>query len=323
MEEDRCIIKRHQDGNGGRTLRHAAINLPRTVLSASNAAESPTALVARREMQSWRLLQLEPSALRRPDPFSAPTKLGVEGAHLPATLYRLAHQHVGNESHNPDVQEAQVYTQVSNRLAELIRDVYAVNVDRDDKRELLTLIVKDRGGTRHPARSLSDGTLRFLALSILEADPTATGVLCLEEPENGLHPERIAAMLDLLESIATDTNEEVDPDNPLRQVIINTHSPAVVLQIPEGSLVVAELKERIENDQRFNVVQFGCLPDTWRTKDDSIRAVPTGKLLSYLNPVPLEAGDGYGGDGAPSRKRVIDRPDARQMVLGFSELEYD
>lgn len=74
QEGDR-VIKLHQDGRHGRPLKRLAKNLPRTVLSATNAAESPTALLARREMRSWRLLQLEPSALRRPDEFSAPTKL--------------------------------------------------------------------------------------------------------------------------------------------------------------------------------------------------------------------------------------------------------
>lgn len=36
------------------------------------AAESPTVLCARREMESWRILQLEPSALREPDEINAP-----------------------------------------------------------------------------------------------------------------------------------------------------------------------------------------------------------------------------------------------------------
>ena len=63
----------HQDGgSSGRPLPRPASNLPRTVLSAANAAESPTVLCARREMESWRILQLEPSALRKPDEINAP-----------------------------------------------------------------------------------------------------------------------------------------------------------------------------------------------------------------------------------------------------------
>ena len=84
------VIKLHQDGSSGRHLSRSAANLPRTVLSASNAAESPTALLARREMQSWHLLQLEPSSLREPDEFTASTRLGMDGSFLPAMLYHLA-----------------------------------------------------------------------------------------------------------------------------------------------------------------------------------------------------------------------------------------
>ena len=85
------VIKLHQDGgSSGRPLRRPAANLPRTVLSVANAAESPTVLVARREMESWRLVQLEPSAMRQPDEFVSPTHLGADGRHLAATLYHLA-----------------------------------------------------------------------------------------------------------------------------------------------------------------------------------------------------------------------------------------
>ena len=79
-----------------------------------------------------------------------------------------------------------------------------MRVDPDEKRELLTLYVTGKDRTPHAARSLSDGTLRFLALTVVELDPEAQGLLCLEEPENGIHPQRIPAMLRLLQDIATD-----------------------------------------------------------------------------------------------------------------------
>ena len=71
-------------------------------------------------------------------------------------------------------------------------------------------------------------------------------------------------MLRLLQDIATDTDSPVDEENPLRQVIINTHSPSVVLQTPEDSLLVAELVEgiRVSDDgkaakHRFDFGSFG------------------------------------------------------------------
>src|SRR5262249_27698259 len=153
--------------------------------------------LARREMQSWHLLQLEPSSLRQPDNFKAPAQLGMDGSHMAATLYHLAHFDSLRQSNGMPANEwaEHIYGQVANRLADLIDDIQRVWIDRDDQRELLTLHVTGHDHPSHPARALSDGTLRFLALAVLELDPEARGLLCLEEPENGIHPSRIPAML--------------------------------------------------------------------------------------------------------------------------------
>ena len=322
------VIKIHQDGgSSGKPRPLSTVNLPRTALSAANAAESPTATLVRKEMQSWRILQLEPSSMREPDPFTAPTKPGADGSHLAATLYHLARHKRGYQESDPtgNESEARVYAQVANRLSELIDDVQLVQVDRDERRELLTLQVTGLDGTSHPARALSDGTLRFLALAVIELDHEASGLLCLEEPENGIHPERIPAMLNLLEDIATDVNEPIGPDNPLRQVIVNTHSPAVVAQVRDDSLLIAELKETVRGPQRFKRLSFSCLAETWRAGKTAEDVVSRGKLLSYLNPIRL--GDSREPPAEPkglgrrrvqepgtNRTRVVDRLDLQQLL---------
>ncbi len=97
MADQPRVIRMHQDsGRAGTPLELLAENLPRTVLSAANASENPTALLARREMQSWRLLQLEPTALRRSDDFNARPQLAADGRHLPAALYYLARGGLGS-----------------------------------------------------------------------------------------------------------------------------------------------------------------------------------------------------------------------------------
>ena len=312
-------IKLHQDRGGGREKSGGiprvflAKDLPRTVLSTANAAESRTALAVRREMQSWRLLLLEPSALRRPDTFSAPSRLGFDGSHLPATLYRLAR----TEKSSGESMEAQIYSELSNRLSDLIDDVYKIGIDRDEKRELLTLEVRDRGGTAYSARDLSDGTLRFLATALIELDKEAQGLICLEEPENGIHPSRIPAMLRLLQDIPTDVEDAIGPENPLRQVIVNTHSPAVVQQVHPECLIVAELNEIIHQDRRCKVVKFGYLSDTVRAKmQGSNGIVAKGKLLSYLNPVIRSK-----KVNRTSPSRVVDRKDIEDLQLFPSKSE--
>ena len=301
------VIKLHQDAqdaksSGGRAFERASSALPRTVLSSSTAAESPTALCARREMQSWRLLQFEPSALRQPDGYNSPSHLESNGLHLPANLWRLT---------TKDDSE-RVYCQLANRLSELIGSVRKIRVDRDDKRELMTLMMTGSDETELPARALSDGTLRFLALSVLELDPETPGVICLEEPENGIHPDRIPSILKLLEEIAADPNEPADESNSLRQVIINTHSPSVVMAAPDDSVLLAKPAKDIRDGKEFNRVVFACLPNSWRAKTNRDQiTVNKGEMLGYLNPSavirqwPTQPG---------RKRRVIDHPEFNIFV---------
>lgn len=79
-------IRVHQDQKAGMPQERLAATLPRTVLSSVNASESPTVVVARNEMASWRFLQFEPTALRSPDPFRADRAVGANGSHLAAAF---------------------------------------------------------------------------------------------------------------------------------------------------------------------------------------------------------------------------------------------
>jgi predicted ATPase len=311
-KEGNPIIKLAQDGSGGMPKSFLVNTLPRTVLSTVNATESPTALIARREMQSWRLLQLEPTALREPDRFITSPGLSANGAHIPATLFALSRE-FSKDGQSP---ENWIYEQIGNRLSELIDDVHAVFIDKDEKRELLTLNVEGHNGTVHPARSLSDGSLRFLALAVIELDPTMSGLICLEEPENGIHPDRITAILDLLKDIAVDPFEPEGSDNPLRQVIVNTHSPWVVKQVPDDSLLIAELQETIHDGRRCKGVRFGWLPETWRAEAASdISPIAKGKILSYVTP---ESASRSENRHPTNTRRVMDRPDF-QRPLPFEQ----
>jgi hypothetical protein len=120
-------------------------------------------------------------------------------------------------------------------------------------------------------------------------------------------------MLQLLQDIATDPQVSVDDANPLRQVIINTHSPTVVGQVPEDSLVVAEPWRRQWSGQDVQTVRFSALPDVWRTTRAAVPACPMGKLLSYLNPI-LPASESVSESARP--RRVVDREDVQPLLPG-------
>ena len=67
-------------------------------------------------------------------------------------------------------------------------DVYA-----DDVRDQFALRARVRGVDNWLyGRSLSDGMLRYIALVLMLVDVQDRAVLCIEEPENGIHPSRVA-----------------------------------------------------------------------------------------------------------------------------------
>jgi len=319
------IIKLIQEGGGRKTKTVSASNLPRTVLSTVNTIENPTALLARREMQSWQLLQLEPSSIREPDRFITHAGLGPDGSHLAATLYYLAHSHKYTNHTSKDEAAVWFYDKVAARLSELIDDVYSIRIDRDERRRLLTLELTDHNGTVYPAHLLSDGTLRFLALAVLESDPKTSGLICLEEPEDSIYPERIPALLQLLQDIATDVKNQIGPSNPLRQVIVNTHSPAVVNLVPDDSLLVAESKEIVQDGRKLKGACFSWLFDTWRQKAaPDINPVTRDKLLDHFTPLMTEDRHSISQSIKLRHKKVrqvADQPDSQLLLPSFSDME--
>jgi predicted ATPase len=298
------VIQRHQDGgSSGKPIPALARNLPRTVLSTANASESPTALCAKRELESWRFLALESSSLRAPDSFNDPSMIDVHGRHMPAALNRLIEADGGDTA---------VAARLAGRLTELVENVRGIDLDRDPVRQAYSILVNDHSGNSIPARGLSDGTLRFLALAILEEDPMVTGVICLEEPENGIHPKRIPAIIALLRDIAMDPAEESGDDNPLRQIIINTHSPLVVAGVPDDSLIVVVDRTLQSEERLLQVPTFLSLPDTWRSKVDGL-SLSRGLLLPYLNPIHRHTPRDEG------KRRVADREDLQALLPHFEE----
>ena len=53
-----------------------------------------------------------------------------------------------------------------------------------------------------------------------------------------------------LRDLCVDTQEPIGDENSLRQVIVNTHSPAVVGLVDDNDLLVAEPKEIIMDGER-------------------------------------------------------------------------
>ena len=85
-----------------------------------------------------------------------------------------------------------------------------------------------------PATRLSDGTLRYLCLLAILCDTDPPPLICIEEPELGLHPDILPKVADLLKAASERT-----------QLIVTTHSDILVdamTDCPEA-VVVCEKHE--------------------------------------------------------------------------------
>lgn len=97
-----------------------------------------------------------------------------------------------------------------------------------------------------PATRLSDGTLRYLCLLMILLHPTPPPLICIEEPELGLHPDILPTIAQLLIEASQKT-----------QLIITTHSDALISalsEIPESILVC----EQDERGSRMNGKLANC-----------------------------------------------------------------
>jgi predicted ATPase len=106
-----------------------------------------------------------------------------------------------------------------------------------------TQLYLTEGKSSFPATRLSDGTLRYLSLLAILHDPEPPPVICIEEPELGLHHSIHHKVADLLRETSKRT-----------QLIVTTHSDILVDALTETpeSIVVCEKHDGQTTFNRLN-----------------------------------------------------------------------
>ena len=85
------------------------------------------------------------------------------------------------------------------------------------------------GGFAVTSSGLSEGTLRIMALTLVAYLQNAPALVVIEEPENSIHPQAIAAIMDSLRSLYD------------QQVWLSTHSPVVLADSQLFELIITRL----------------------------------------------------------------------------------
>lgn len=112
-----------------------------------------------------------------------------------------------------------------------------------------------------PAHRLSDGTLRYLCLLAILMNPSPPPLICLEEPELGMHPDVLPELARLLVQASEKT-----------QIIVTTHSDILVDALTETPecLLIAERSDdsthffrREPEELKVWLKEYGGLGQLW------------------------------------------------------------
>jgi len=110
------------------------------------------------------------------------------------------------------------------------------------------------------ANDLSDGTIRFIALTTLFMQPVLPQTIIIDEPELGLHPSAIAKLAGMIKSVAAKKC----------QVIVATQSTDLISHFePEDIITVDQINEesvfkRLNSDTLAQWLEDYTIDDLWK-----------------------------------------------------------
>jgi len=185
-------------------------------------------------------------------------QLAEDGYGLPGVLDRLRDQH-------PERFEA-----LNEELARWIPEFDYVLFEVPATGQRAIALRTRVGGHSIAAADLSQGTLFALAILTLAYLPDPAPMICLEEPDHGMHPRLLRDVRDAIYRLAYPENfgEKRDPV----QVIATTHSPymldlfrdhpeeIVIAQKTEDNVVFERLSDRADLDEILHDTHLG---DAW------------------------------------------------------------
>jgi predicted ATPase len=159
----------------------------------------------RNHVEGWSFFNISPEAARRPCKEVPDLSLGEAGEYLAVILHKLEKQ---NGKHGS-------LEQIVSGLRGAVPGFRTIRTKPLEVEGKWTFqVVEDRiRGAINP-RSVSDGTIRLLALMVIAHwSARRSTLMAIEEPENGLHPHLSRNIVELMRT----ASEE-------RQILVTTHS---------------------------------------------------------------------------------------------------
>ena len=161
----------------------------------------------------------ESSPIRRPVMPSLAVRLLPDGGNLPQLLNKIK------------MNDRQAYKNIQKALMSVNPNYSDVGFNLLGSNIELMLEEEKLSRSIHVTH-ISDGTLRFLCILSIIYNSQRGSLVCIDEPETGLHPDMIAEMMDGLQAGCAGT-----------QFIISTHSENVLNQVSVKDVMAFEKDE--------------------------------------------------------------------------------
>ena len=203
----------------------------------SDPKSNAIAKYVRDHLDKWRLYHFHDTSTNSPMKKTADVNdnrfLRPDGSNLAAFLFYLRARHETTYA---------LIRKTVQRVAPFFDDFVLATQQLNPQKIRLEWRHKD-SETYFDAASLSDGTLRFIALTTLFLQPEAyrPSIILVDEPELGLHPYAIAMLASLVKQSSVRT-----------QVILSTQSPLLLDHFRPEDVLVAD---RVRGSTQFTRLQ--------------------------------------------------------------------
>lgn len=167
------------------------------------------------------------STMRLASPPGQPKTISADGRNTPWLALELKRQDAPDKA--PADYRSERYSEWLAHVQTALPQVEDIDVREREDDHHSYFVVRHRGGFEVPSSGLSDGTLRILTLTLLPYLSKQPAILVTEEPENGIHPRAIEAVLQSLSSMYDS------------QVWVSSHSPVVLARAKLDQLLCARL----------------------------------------------------------------------------------
>lgn len=175
-----------------------------------------------KEVQNWGFFHLLPPLMQEPSEVLNEFQLRTMGENISTMLHTLQSE------------SRQRFHKIEEILKEAVPEIEELTTGLTQQKPSLTYIrIREKHlKTSIPVWNMSDGTIRLLGYLATIYSPVMPPLICIEEPENYVHPRLLELIVDLIKTVSQKT-----------QVLVTTHSPYLINFLEPEDLFIVEKKK--------------------------------------------------------------------------------